>query len=226
MNYLQQKIYTTFIMEDRYRFFLDGLNVTLELTFASFILGTVFGILFCAAIRSRNAAVRKAAKFISAIFIEIPTMVLLMIFVYIIFGRSSLPVLLVVISGLMLKSASYLSQIFNSALDTVSEGEIEAARTLGMTKWQAFHYVTLPQTVAASLPLYKNQFIASMQETSIVGYLAIVDLTRASSIVSSRTMDSLFGLLTVTVIYFIIGALVKLLFRLFSEKYVKGGAVS
>ncbi len=224
MRVLWEKIYATFIMQDRYRFFLDGLKATLLLTAASFVLGTVFGILLCAAVRSKYTAVRKTARFMTALFMEMPTMVLLMILVYIVFGRSALPIMWIVTVGLTLKAGSYLSEIFSSALSTVAEGEIEAARTLGMTRLQAFRYVALPQTVTAALPLYQNQFIATMQETSVVGYLAVVDLTRAASIISSRTLDAFFGLITVTILYFVIGALVKLLFRLLSAKRLKGGA--
>ena len=218
LKYLWSKIYDTFIFDNRYIFFLDGLKVTLQLTFASFILGTLTGILICAASRSRYNWLRKLAAFFVTIFTEIPTMMLLMIFVYIIFGRSALPLLWIVAVGLTLKAGSYLSVIFNSSLETVSGGEVEAARTLGMSRWQAFKYVTLPQTVAAALPLYKNQFIVSMQETSVVGYLAIVDLTRASSIIQSRTLDAFFGLVTVTLTYFLIGGVMKKLFKLVSIK--------
>ena len=77
---------------------------------------------------------------------------------------------------------------------------------------------------AAALPLCKNQFVYTMQETSVVGYLAVMDLTRASSVVSSRTMDALFGLLAVTAIYFIIGAVVKRLMGLLVTR--KGGALA
>lgn len=205
-------------MQDRYQFFLDGLKVTLLLTFASFLCGTACGVLLCAAVRSRNPIISRVATIVRAIFMEIPTMVLLMILAYIIFGSSSLPVLVIVTVGLTLKAASYLSEIFDTSLSTVAIGEIEAARTLGMSSWEAFRYVALPQTVAAALPLYKNQFIASMQETSVVGYLAVVDLTRASSIVASRTLDAFFGLITITIIYFLIGAAVKLLFKLLAKR--------
>ena len=223
MQTLLYKINETFIVQDRYLFFIDGLWTTLLLTFASFVLGTLAGVLLCAALRSHRPAVKKAAKVISTLCMEIPTMVLLMILVYVIFGRSALPVIIVVIVGLTLKAASYLAQIFSSSLDTVSSGEIEAARTLGMTKLQAFRYVALPQTIGAAIPLYRNQFILTMQETSVVGYLAVVDLTRAASIVTSRTLDAMFGLLTVTAIYFIIGAVVKLIFRLLITSRAKGG---
>ena len=209
LQVLWQKIYETFILQDRYLFFLDGLKTTLLLTFASFLLGTAVGVLLCAASRSRHQLIKRCAMLLRALFIEMPTMVLLMILVYIIFGRSALPIIWVVIVGL--------------ALNTVAAGEIEAARTLGMSGWQAFRYVALPQTVTSALPLYKNQFIASMQETSVVGYLAIVDLTRASSIISSRTLDAFFGIISVTILYFLIGGAVKLLFRLLSAQVKKGG---
>ena len=128
------------------------------------------------------------------------------------------------ILGLTFKSGAYLSQIFLTALSTVAGGEMEAARTLGMTRWQAFRYVALPQTVVTALPLYKNQFIAAMQETSVVGTLAIMDLTRASSVVSSRTLDSLFGLILVSVMYFAIGGVMKGFFKLLMNKLQpKGG---
>lgn len=206
--------YATFIVDDRYMFFLQGLWTTLILTFFSFVLGTAFGVLLCIGKRSSNRIISRIATIISGFFIEVPTMVLLMIMVYIVFGRTALPVLWVVIFGLLMKCGAYLSVIFNTALDEIVVGEIEAARTLGMTKWQSFKYVILPQTIEKAMPLYKDQFVVSMQETSIVGYLAIVDLTRASSIVSSRTMDAFFGLIAITIIYFILGFIFKKLLSL------------
>jgi len=213
MEALLHKLYLTFVKDDHYRFFLSGLGTTLLLTFASFLLGTVLGIALCAALRSKRPAIRKCAGIIRTFFMELPTMVLLMILIYVIFGRSSLPVLLIVILGLTLKAATYLSEVFDSALDTIAAGEAEAARTLGMTRWQAFRYVVLPQTVQAALPLYQSQFVDTLEETSIVGYLAVVDLTRASEIVSSRTMDAFIGLFTIAIVYFLIGFAVKRLIR-------------
>lgn len=220
---LWNRFYVTFIYQDRYLFFVQGLEVTLVLTFSSFLLGTLCGVALCAGVRSKRAAIRRAASVFRSACMEIPTMVLLMILVYIIFGLSSLPVMVVVTIGLTFKAASYLSEIFDTALGTVAEGEIEAARTLGMSRWQAFRYVALPQTVTAALPLYQNQFISTMQETSVVGYLAIVDLTRASSIVSSRTLDAFFGLIAITIIYFLIGKAARFFFQLLIDRQATGG---
>ena len=224
MDDIKYLLYATFIEEGRYRFFLNGLGTTLLLTFSSFLLGTALGVALCAAKRSNKTPTRKIARIIMTFFMETPTMLLLMIFVYVVFGNTALPILWAVIIGLTLKAASYLAAIFDSALDTVAPGELEAARTLGMTKWQAFRFIALPQTVTAALPLYQNQFVATLQETSVVGYLAVVDLTRASTIISSRTLNAFVGLFTVTLLYFLIGAVVKRVFRcLTARQHHTGG---
>lgn len=94
-----------------------------------------------------------------------------------------------------------------------------------MTRFQAFWYIILPQTVKTALPVYKNQFISCLQETSVVGYLAILDLTRASDIVSSRTFDAMFALLAVTLVYLIIGWTVGAVIDLAGKKKHMGGEV-
>ena len=118
---------------------------------------------------------------------------------------------------------SYLADIFGTAVETVAPGEVEAARTLGMTRFQSFRYIILPQTVKTALPVYKNQFVSCLQETSVVGYLAIMDLTRASDVVSARTFDALFALLAVTLIYLIIGWVVGALINSADRKKHLGG---
>ena len=218
MNYLKDQIYYTFIHEHRYRLFLDGICITLLLTVASFLLGTVFGIILCAARRSRNKTVMRIATMITAILVQIPTMVMLMIMVYLIFGESSIPVLVLVIIGLTFKTGAYISEIINTALNAIDPGELEAARTLGMSRLQTFRYIVLPQVINTGISLYKNQFIVSMQETSVVGYLAVVDITRVSSIIASRTMDSYFSLIVITLIYFLIGHAGKKLIDLMGSR--------
>lgn len=218
MKYLKDQIYYTFIHEHRYRLFVEGIGITLLLTVASFLLGTIFGIILCAARRSRRNAVSSVANAITACLVQIPTMVMLMIMVYLIFGESSVPVLVLVIIGLTLKTGAYISEIINTALNAIDPGELEAARTLGMTRAQTFRFIVLPQVIDTGISLYKNQFIVSMQETSVVGYLAVVDITRVSSIIASRTMDSYFSLIVVTLIYFLIGYVGKTLIDLMGKR--------
>lgn len=216
--------YQTFIYDDRYKFFVEGLKVTILLTLASFILGILVAVLLSALKRAKSRTVNKISNGISNFFVQIPTMVLLMIFVYIIFGSSGLSVMLIVIIGLTIKAAAYLSDIFCTSIDAVAWGEIEAARTLGMTKWQAFCNVTLPQSIHTAMPLLKNQFISTMQETSIVGYLAIMDLTRASNVVTARTLNALFGLVAISIIYMVLGYVGQTLIGLIDRKKHIGGS--
>lgn len=220
---IYKQIYITFLYEDRWEFFLQGLWMTLLLTFSSFILGTLIGALFCRLKMSGKKWLRRTTAAVTSVFIQIPTMVLLMLLVYVVFGSSSLPVVVIVIIGLTIKAGGYMSDIFYSSANTVSRGEVEAARTLGMSRMQAFRYITFPQTVENVLPVYKNQFVSTLQETSVVGYIAVLDLTRASDVVSSRTFDALFALIAVTIIYLVIGWMAEGLIGIAGKRKHLGG---
>ena len=180
MEDLLNRIYLSFIYQDRWKFFVEGLGITLLLTVGSFILGSIFGAGFCALKNSRHKIIRKVTNALISVLVQLPTLVLLMLFVYIFFGSTPISVTIVVMFGLTLKAGAYISEIFHTAVVAVNSGEIEAAHTLGLSRFQVFRYITLPQAISTALPVYKNQFIITLQETSLVGYLAVVDLTRAS----------------------------------------------
>lgn len=202
---LYARFYITFILDNRWQLFAEGLMMTILLTLSSFVLGTIVGTIVCLIRFSKYKTLVKVISVINGFFVQLPTLVCLMIMVYLIFGNSSLSVIVIVIIGLSLKSASYLSDIFYSAIAATNEGEAEAARALGMSRFQAFIYITLPQSVNNSISVYKNQFITTLQETSVVSSLAIQELTKASSIVTSRTLDAMFGLICISVLYLAIG---------------------
>ena len=218
-----EKFYMSFIFDDRYLYFVKGFKTTMILTLGSFIVGILLAFGLCALKRSKSKTVRGIVNAVCGFFVQIPSMVLLMIFVYIIFGSSGLNIILTVIIALAIKAAAFLSEIFYTAIETVSVGEIEAARTLGMSKRKTFFHVVFPQALTTALPLFKNQFISTLQETSIVGYLAIMDLTRASSIITSRTLDAFFGLICVSIMYLIIGYAGRSLLGLLGRRKHIGG---
>ena len=220
------KFYMSFIFDDRYLYFVKGFETTMILTLGSFIVGILLAFGLCALKRSKINAVRRIVNAVCSFFVQIPSMVLLMIFVYIIFGSSGLNIIVTVVIALAIKAASFLSEIFFTAIETVAEGEIEAARTLGLSKRKTFFHVVFPQALTTALPLFKNQFISTLQETSIVGYLAIMDLTRASSIITSRTLDAFFGLICVSIVYLIIGYAGRSLLGLLGRRKHIGGAKS
>ena len=113
------------------------------------------------------------------------------------------PVLVAVLAFGM-NFAAYVSEIFRAGIDTVDKGQTEAGIAMGFTRTQTFGFVVLPQMVQRILPVYKGEFISMVKMTSIVGYIAVQDLTKASDIIRSRTFDPFFPLIMVAVLYFLI----------------------
>ena len=100
--------------------------------------------------------------------------------------------------------AAYTAEIFRSGIEGIDKGQTEAGISLGFTRVQTFLHIILPQMVQRVLPVYKGEFISLVKMTSIVGYIAVQDLTKASDIIRSRTFDAFFPLIMVAVLYFLI----------------------
>lgn len=218
IDYMRQMIYSSLVYESRYLFLVEGLTTTLLITFGAFVIGTLMGALFALCLCGRVGWLRRTVGWLTQLFVQIPSLVLLMLFCYVFFANVSASATLLVIVAFAIKTASYLAAIFTSAITAVSEGEAEAARSLGMSAFQAFRYITLPQAIKTALPMYRNQFVATLQDTSIVGYLAIQDLTRASDIIAARTLDPFISLIIVSVSYLLIGWLVSTLLSLLGRE--------
>jgi len=214
---IQNSIYINLIYEDRYLFIIQGFGMTLYLTVMTFLIGTVIGALFCRLRLSRSKAVNKVIVWLKDLFIRLPTLVLLIIFTYWLFSGTGIDTVSLAILAFALKAGSYISDIMYSAITTVNKGEIEAGRTLGMSSFKTFRLVVLPQAIKSALPVYKNQLIITMQETSLVGFLAINDLTRSSQVITSRTMDPYISIIITVIAYLAIGAVSNLLFK-FAER--------
>lgn len=219
---IQNSIYINLIYEDRYKFLLEGFGLTLYMTFATFIIGTILGALFCRIRLSKSILAEKIVVMICNLFVRLPTLVLLLVFVYLLFSDWDIDTVILAIIAFSMKTGSYISAIMYSAVKSINTGEIEAGRTLGMSSLQVFLLITLPQATKNALPTYKNQFITTMQETSLVGFLAINDLTRASQVITSRTMDPYISIIITAVAYLLIGAFSNLFFKLLErDKHLK-----
>ena len=205
VEYFRNAIYMNLIYEDRYQLILSGLWVTLVLTVCTFVLGTLLGMAFCAGKGSRSRAIRGLCHGVTSLMVKLPPLVLLMIFAYLILADTSFSAEVISIITFTLKCASHLSEMFRSAVDSVAVGEIEAARTLGYSRWQAFFQVVFPQARHQVMPLYKTQFVLTMQDTSVVSLLAIQDMTRAVTVITSRTMDPIISLVITSVVYLLLG---------------------
>ena len=127
-----------------------------------------------------------------------------MLIFYVVFASIDISPVLVAVIAFGMNFAAYVSEIFRTGIEGVDKGQSEAGIAMGFSRVQTFLYVVLPQTVRRILPVYKGEFISLVKMTSIVGYIAVQDLTKASDIVRSRTFDAFFPLIMVALLYFAI----------------------
>lgn len=212
------RLRSNLITEGRWRLITDGLWITLVITVFSILLGTMLGAGVCAMLRSRRKWVRKTVEVYGALIQGIPTLVLLLIMFYVVLAGAGLSGTIVAIITFALCFAWSSGSIFSSAISSVPKGQTEAGLSLGFTPLRTFTGIVFPQALQKALPLYTGECVALLKSTSIVGYIAIMDLTRASDLIRSRTFDALIPLLVVTIAYFVLAWLIRLLFNLFLKK--------
>ena len=132
-----------------------------------------------------------------------PVVVQLMIMYYVIFA-SSRNSLMVAVLAFGINSGAYVAEIVRSGIMSIDEGQFEAGRSLGFNYAQTMRYIILPQAVKNALPAMCNDFIALLKESSIVGYIGLMDLTKAGDIIRSNTYEALIPLCSVAVVYLLI----------------------
>lgn len=192
------------LAEQRYLLLWSGLQSTVLISVLSTILGTALGALVCFMRMSHRALVREPARFYIALLRGTPIVVLLMIVFYVVFGSVDINPVAVAILAFGLNFAAYVSEIFRSGIEGIDPGQREAGIAMGFSPLQTFSYILFPQMLQRTLPVYKGEFISLVKMTSVAGYIAVQDLTKASDIIRSRTFDAFFPLITVTALYFAI----------------------
>lgn len=206
------------LAEDRWRFITDGLSETLVITVLAILFGSLLGIVVYRMGESRRRWVRSTAKVYNGFIAGIPELVLLLVLFYVVFAKSDIPADIVAIIAFAMCFASGAADIYKTSLDAVPHGQTEAGLALGFTPVQTFFHIVFPQAVERGLPLFKSLCINTLKATSIVGYIAIQDLTRAGDLIRSRTFDALVPLLAVTVLYFLLVWLIVAMFNLATKK--------
>ena len=197
--------YTAFIEEQRYLLYLDGLKMTILVSVIAIIIGVVLGTLL--ALMRLTAEQKGKSTLLSKIaYIDIirgtPTLTQLMIMYFVILkGQSGL---LVGSLTFGLNSAAYVAEIIRAGIQAVDQGQMEGGRSLGLSYVQTMKDIILPQAIKNILPALGNEFIVLIKETSILGYVAIVDLTKVSDFVISRIYQALAPLLGTALIYYVI----------------------
>ena len=213
---LKEKFIFNFIDDGRWHYIVDGLKVTLEVTFFAVLLGIARGVNI-AIIRStydiNKSSMRGFSKFIVVllnfickIYLTVirgtPVVVQLMIMYFIVLVSSTNKVLVAVLA-FGFNSAAYVAEIFRSGIMSIDEGQFEAGRSLGFNYVQTMRYIIIPQAFKNVLPALANEFIVLLKETSVAGYVGLADLTKGGDIIRSRTFQAFMPLIGVAVIYLV-----------------------
>ncbi len=201
---LSNSFYKNFAKESRWKLLLSGIGTTLIISIMSAIIGTVFGFGVCLLRMNKKNWISKTTKSFIRFIQGVPLVVLLMIMYYVVFGSVDISAVIVAIVGISINFGVYVSEMMRSGIEAVDNGQIEASLALGYSNVQTFRKITFPQAARHFLPVYKGEFISMVKMTSIVGYIAIQDLTKVSDIIRSRTYEAFFPLIVTAVIYFIL----------------------
>jgi len=201
---------SNFIQEKRYLLIWDGLKTTMIISILATIFGTVLGALVCFMRMSKLRLLRIPAKIYIDILRGTPVLVLLMLIFYVVFASVNISPVLVAVVAFGMNFAAYVSEMYRAGIESIDRGQTEAAIAMGFTAVKSFFHIILPQTIQRILPVYKGEFISLVKMTSIVGYIAVQDLTKASDIIRSRTFDAFFPLIFVAILYFVIAWLLTL----------------
>jgi His/Glu/Gln/Arg/opine family amino acid ABC transporter permease subunit len=208
-SYFIRQFTRTFIDQKRYLLFLEGFRNTLFISLAAALIGIAIGVMVATVkVYSRQTGRFRFPDRIFGAYVAIirgtPLAVQLLIMAYIIIPSNNYVMIACIAFGL--NSGAYVSEVIRAGIGAVDMGQMEAALSLGLPRSIAMRRVILPQAVKNILPALCNEFIAIIKETSIVGLIAIVDLTRASDIVRSRTAEAYFPLLSIALVYFLLVA--------------------
>ena len=205
---MTDKFYLNFIKDDRWKYIVEGLGVTLQITFAAVIIGIVLGFLV-AVVRATydKTGKLKVLNWICNVYLTVfrgtPIVVQLMIICYVIFASMDISKVVAVILAFGINSGAYVAEIIRSGIMSIDNGQFEAGRSLGFNYIQTMWHIVLPQALKNVLPALGNEFIVLLKETSVSGYIALQDLTKGGDIIRSRTYDAFMPLIAVALIYLV-----------------------
>ena len=223
MNWFD-KLHQTFIVGERYKWLLEGLLNTLLITLGALVIGVIIGTLI--AITKYFCEGNKKLRFFSwlcdlytTVIRGIPITVLLLMFFYIVLVSADGITVAIIAFGI--NSGAYMAELIRSGINAVDKGQMEAARSLGMSKGQAMSKIIFPQAIKNILPAIGNECIALLKETSVAGYVAIVDVTRAATNIRNKTFDAVNPIIILAIIYLVIVVIMTKLLAILERRLRK-----
>ena len=207
-------IYKSFIFDNRYEMYIEGLGNTLLLTALALILGVVLGVVVAlvrvtwdkngAEMRGPAKWVLAVANVISKIYLTVirgtPVVVQLLIMYFVVFASSRNKILVGALS-FGINSGAYVAEIIRGGIMSIDQGQMEAGRSLGFGYVSTMRFIILPQAFKTVLPTLANEFIVLLKETAVAGYVGLCDITYAGNIIDGNVYDYLFPLLMSAMIY-------------------------
>ena len=210
------KLYETFIETGYYTLLLEGLGNTIIITLGALVIGVVIGMII-AVIKyfAEDVPALKPLAVVCDFYVTairgIPVVVLLLIFYFIVMASADGITVAILTFGI--NSGAYMAELIRSGINAVDKGQMEAGRSLGMSKLQATGKIILPQALRYILPAIGNELIALLKETAVAGYVAVKDLTRAGNLIRNNTYDAVNPLMCVAVIYLVLVVLLTQLLK-------------
>lgn len=224
MNAWLEKLNETFIVSGGYRYIIEGFQNTVIITLGALLIGVVIGSLVAVIkyFAEESPGLKPLAllcDLYTTVIRGIPITVLLLIFYLVILVSAS--DLAVAILAFGINSGAYMAELIRSGIHAVDKGQMEAGRSLGMSRAQTMGKIIFPQAVRYILPAIGNELIALLKETSVAGYVTIVDLTRAGNLIRNNTHDALNPLLLVALIYLTLVVILTSLLGTLEKKLAK-----
>lgn len=202
-----QQLQQTFIEKQRYMLLVDGLKNTLLITLGALVIGVAIGSLiallkYCGRDSHLLRPLCWLCDLYTTVIRGVPVVVLLLIFYFLIMTSSEGLIVGVVTFGI--NSGAYVAELMRSGIEAVDPGQMEAGRSLGLSRWQAARRIVFPQAMKNILPAIGNEMIALLKETAVAGYVAVQDLTRAGNLIRNSTYDAFNPLLLVALVYLLL----------------------
>ena len=204
MEKLVDQFTQNFIEKDRWMYIVDGLKVTLTITFLAVLIGICIGFIV-GMIRSTHDKTGKCKilNVLCKIYLTVIRGTPVMIY-FVVFGSVRIDKVFVAVIAFGINSGAYVAEIIRGGIMSIDEGQFEAGRSLGFNYIQTMRYIIMPQAIKNVLPALGNEFIVLLKETSVAGYIAIADLTKAGDIIRSQTYSAFFPLFGVAAIYLVL----------------------
>lgn len=204
-----EKLHQNFVEDARWKYLAKGFGNTLIITFFAALIGILLGFLVgvIRVTHDKNGTLT-IINWICKLYLTVvrgtPMMVQLLIIYYVIFASMNMNKVVVAIIAFGINSGAYVAEVVRSGIMSIDNGQIEAGQSLGLSFSQTMTLIVLPQGFKNVLPALGNEFISLLKETSISGYIGLMDLTRGGDIIRSATWEAFIPLVAVALIYLVL----------------------